>query len=620
MAVLTVYFQVVEHDFMRFDDDLYVYENPHVIRGISWAGVGWAFTSMRTSNWHPLTWLSHMLDCQLFGLNAGYHHLTSVFLHILNSILLYLLLKTLTGAVWRSAVVAGLFALHPLHVESVAWVSERKDVLSALFFMLTLWVYVRYVARPCWQRYSLVFGCLALGLMAKPMLVTVPFVLLLLDYWPLGRFECVEASESEATQNSSAKGCEGRKPVPLQLIVEKVPLFVLAGLSSVVTFVAQQRGGAVVSITAVPVSSRIANALVTYVAYVGKMMWPSRLAVFYPPRYELSTVQWACAAVVLLGISVLVVWASRRWRYLAVGWFWYLGMLVPVIGLVQVGRQAMADRYTYLPLTGLFLMAVWGIADLTGRWRHRRTGLAVLAVIVILGCMAGTWFQVRLWQSGLTLLTHTLKVTKSNGIAHNNLGVALLELGNPEEAILHYREALRIDPKQAVAHNNLGIALMKTGRSEEAITHFQEALRIDPRNAPARTNLGVCLAARGMTEEAIVQYKEALRSAPDDPRPYNNLAWIRATNPDPRFRNGVRAVESAEKACDLWGYEDPGFLDTLAAAYAEAGRFSEAVATARKAVSLSASLGSKEAVQELKKRLHLYTAGRPFRENESPPE
>jgi Flp pilus assembly protein TadD len=617
VATLAVYGQVVEHEFMYFDDDLYIYENPHVMKGITWDGVGWAFTSMWTSNWHPLTWLSHMVDCALFGLNAGYHHLVNVLLHIVNSVLLYLVLKRMTGAVWRSAMVAALFALHPLHVESVAWAAERKDVLSALFFMLTLWIYERYAARPGWSRYGLVFGVLALGLMAKPMLVTVPFVLLLLDYWPLARFRFLEKVEPKRPKERPQRREDNPERVALRLVSEKAPLFFLILASSVVTFVAQHRGGAVASTTIVPIGNRIANALIAYVSYVGKMLWPTRLAVFYPPRYEFSTPQWASAALILVGISVLVLWARRRWPYLLVGWFWYLGMLVPVIGLVQVGQQSMADRYTYLPMVGLFLLVAWGGTDLAARWQHRRVILGTLAGIVLLGCLVGTKSQVGYWKTGPTLLRHSLKVTKSNALAHNNLAAALMAEGKTDEGITHFREALRIDPQDGAAHNNLGIALMEKGRLEEAIPHYLTSLRIDPEQPAVHTNLGLALASQGKAAEAITHYQEALRIRPDDPRPYNNLAWIRATHPDPRFRDGAEAVELAEKACELWGYREPIFLGTLAAAYAEAGRFTEAVGTVRQAIAIAMSAGRKELASELQERRQGYEAGRPYREGEA---
>ena len=672
IAVCTavVYGQTVGHEFVNYDDGKYVYENVHVRNGLSWEGVGWAFTTLWASNWHPLTWLSHMLDCELFGLNAGVHHLGNVLLHILNSMLLCLVLRNMTGAVWRSAMVAALFALHPLHVESVAWVAERKDVLSTLFFMLTLGAYARYADRPSRTRYGLVFVFLALGLMAKPMLVTVPFVLLLLDYWPLERFRL--------TQTNALR----------LLVMEKVPLFVLVAASSLVTFVAQQRGGATSLTFVVPFGLRIANALVSYVAYPGKILWPTGLAVLYPYRDAVSTVQWAGAAAVLAGVTVLVIWASRKRRYPAVGWLWYLGTLVPVIGLVQVGMQSMADRYTYVPAMGLFVMAVWGMADLLARWRLGRVVHAAMAGVVIVACMIGTWFQVDCWANTVTLFEHALKVARPSALAHNNLGLAFAEQGKREKAIAHYQEALRIHPTYAKAHANLGVLLMEKGKSSEAIRHCTEAVRIDPQLAKGHLNLGFVLFRQGKDEEAIASYREALRIQPtyakahynlgfslarqgkadeaishfhealavdpaspgahrslamalddkgeheeaighyreairldpEDPISHNNLAWLRATHSSPSFRNGAEAVALAERACDLLGTRDPHFLDTLAAAYAEAGRFPKAIETLEEAISLAASGGQEELVLELEQRLQGYMLEHPYRKARTHPE
>ena len=592
LAGFMAYGQVAGYGFADLDDDQYVFENPHVRRGITWEGAGWALTTLYAANWHPLTWLSHMLDCELFSLDAGYHHLVSVFLHIANSVLLFLVFRRMTGAVWRSGMVAGLFLLHPLHVESVAWIAERKDVLSTLFFLLTLWAYGGYAARPGLARYGLVAGFLGLGLMAKPMLVTAPFVLLLLDCWPLGRF--------------------GKVGV-LRLVGEKVPLFLMVAASSVVTFVAQHREGATSLTYEVPFGVRVENALVSYVAYLGKTLWPVRLAVFYPYRSEVATVEWAGALFLLLGISVWLISASRERGYWGVGWLWYLGTLVPVIGLVQVGEQAMADRYTYVPLIGVFVMGVWGLGELVGGRQWVRMGAAGLAGLVLMGCMVCTRSQVGHWENGVRLFKHALEVTRGSALVHNNLGVALMGRGRIEEAIAHYQEALRLRPGYATAHNNLGLAFLERGRPVEAIAQYRKALVIEPENAALHTNLGDALMAQGEAKEALVHFQEALRIEPNDPRPYNNLAWIRATHPDPRLRDGKEAVDLAERACGLWGGNHPNLLDTLAAAYAEEGRFVEAVATAEKA--LAASTGLNDLASEIEGRLEGYKAGRPFRES-----
>jgi Flp pilus assembly protein TadD len=609
-ATFFVFFEVRDHDFVDYDDPAYILDNPNFHTGPSLEAAIRAFTTPHETNWIPLTWISLQIDYALYGADPTGYHLTNVALHALSSLLLFLVLSRMTGARWRSAFVAAVFAVHPLHVESVAWAAERKDALSGLLWMLTLHAYAGYAEHPGSRlRYAGVLACLALGLLAKPMLVTLPFVLLLLDYWPLGR---LRADPSRRLPEAHAFR---------RALVEKLPMLLLVAAASAVTFAVQRSTGAMSHDGMLPFQYRLMNAANSYVVYIAKSFWPSDLAVFYPhPLRTVSALGTAGSALLLATVTFGTARLAASRPYLVVGWLWYLGTLVPVIGLVQVGQQCMADRYTYLPLIGLFLMAVWGVADLTVGWRHRRIGLAASAGIVILGCMAGTWFQVGHWQSGLTLLTHTLKVTESNALAHNNLGGALAAQGRTEEAISHYREAIRIDPKLVSGHNNLGVALMKTGKPEEAIAHYQEALRIDPENAAARTNLGSSLKAKGRVEEAITQYQEAARIKSDDPRPYNNLAWIRATHPDPRFRDGARAVEFAEKACGLWGYKDPGFLDTLAAAYAEAGRFPEAVATAQKAVSLAASLGSREVVREFEERLQGYEAGCPYREAPPPPE
>jgi Flp pilus assembly protein TadD len=768
-AILALYGQTARHEFVYYDDDRYVYENPDVRSGLTAQSTVWAFTTMWAGNWHPLTWLSHMLDCELFGLRAGHHHLVNVFFHILNALLLYLVLKGMTGAVWRSAMVAALFALHPLHAESVAWVSERKDVLSTLFFLLTLWAYGRYAGCPSLARYVPVFVFLALGLAAKPMLVTVPFVLLLLDYWPLGRLRFPGATA-------------------LRRLAEKVPLFLLAGLSCLATFVAQQAAGAMTWMQ-VPFPVRAANALVSYAAYIGKTLWPSGLAVFYPYPGAIPATQWAGAALVLAATSGLVALGRRRRPYLAVGWLWYLGTLVPVIGLIQVGKQSMADRYTYIPLIGLFLLAVWLAADLAAGRRHGRVALAGLSSVALLACMTATRAQVAHWRSSETLFEHALRVTRGNAIAHTNLGVVLLSAGRTDEAIRHFREALRIDPRDAQTQGNLGIALMRQGKTEDALRHCREALRLNPRSALSHLNLGAVLAQAGRGEEAVTHfrlavhlaprstearynlglalleagnidealvrlgealelnphsgqmhhtlglilsrqgrneealehyrqaaridpklaelyaghgtqapdparaeeetaasrgpsgrdpgaagdhldqglslarqgrldealaefrraleldgesgdirtaiavslesrgdlegavrhYREAIRLRPQDPRAYNNLAWILATHPDPAFRNGAEAVELAEKACDLTGESDVNLLDTLAAAYAEAGRFEEAIATLELAVSLAPSGGLAERIPELTNRLQAYREGRPHREARAAP-
>jgi protein O-mannosyl-transferase len=524
---LIVYASVRHHDFVNFDDDDYVTANPVVLRGLTWHGVAWAFTTEHAVNWHPLTWLSHMLDVQLYGLDAGAHHLTNLLFHIGNTLLLFGLLHRMTGALGRSAFVAGLFAVHPLHVESVAWVAERKDVLSTLFWMLTLWAYIEYVKRPdlrqsSRRRYAAVLLFFALGLMAKQMLVTLPLVLLLLDFWPLGRVGIGPNPAGGWAPARDGWATAGR------LVWEKLPLLALAAASSIATFVIHQRGGAVIILSAIPLQLRIENALVSYVVYIGKMLWPAGLAVLYPYPQSLSAWSVAVAFVTLTGISVAVIWAAPRRPYLPVGWFWYLGTLVPVIGLIQVGDQAIADRYTYIPLIGLFIIVAWGAPDLLVRWPLRRVVLPKIALpaaacLVILACAITARGQLEYWEDSTTLWTHTLAVTTRNNIAHNNLGATLADQGKTDEAIAHYSEALRIKSDYADAHNNLGVALADQGKLDEAIAHYSEALRIKPGYSDAHSNLGIALADQGNLDEAIAQFTEALRINPDSAKAHNNL-------------------------------------------------------------------------------------------------
>ena len=501
LAALTaaVYAPLRHSEFVAFDDPAYVSENPHIAGGVTWQGVSWAFSSGYAANWHPLTWLSHMIDVEFFGLNAGPHHLVSLFLHIANTLLLFGLLCRMTGAMGRSAFVAGLFSVHPLHVESVAWVAERKDVLSALFWILTLWAYAAYARRPGRPRYLLVLVLLGLGLMSKPMLVTVPFVLLLLDVWPLGRV------------SHPAKWAVWRR-----MILEKIPLFALAAVSCVVTLMVQQRGGAVAEFQAIPLKLRLENALVSYIAYLGKMIWPDRLAVLYPLPHSIPLPAVAAAVLLMAGISYLVVRAAGRRPYLAVGWFLYLGTLVPVIGLVQVGLQSMADRYTYIPLIGLFVMAAWGIPDLLVRFPYRRHLLPVSASLLILGFAITARAQVRHWKDSVALWGNVTQIAlgMEKAQAHLALGNILREQGRMDEATANYAEAIRQSPDLAEAHYGLGLILAGRGKLDEAIASYSDAVRLKPDYAAARVNLGRALASQGKAGPASVQFAEAVRLEP----------------------------------------------------------------------------------------------------------
>ena len=459
-VIIAAFWQVKNCDFINFDDGPYVTANIHIIPGITVKGIIWAFTAFQAGNWHPLTWLSHMVDCQLYGLKPAGHHLTNLILHIANTLLLFLFFTRVTRAFWASAMLAALFALHPLRVESVAWVAERKDVLSTFFWMTTLWAYYWYVARPALPRYLLVLLSFALGLMSKPMLVTLPLVLLLLDYWPLARIQGRLAAVAAPAKTGLSP--DTRKPLGA-LVLEKAPLLALAAFFSFITVLAQKQ--AIVPIELEPLKVRLANALLSYWLYLGKMIWPSRLAVFYP-HSGAGISGWGVIAAVLALVSgsILACSKARKYPYLPVGWFWYLGTLVPVIGLVQVGEQAMADRFTYIPSIGFFLIIVWGTRDLTARWRRQKLFLVLAAVIILTSCTFLTWRQVGYWRNSISLFERALAVTSNNSLAHINLGRPYLEAGRIDEAIIQYQKAIKIHPRFAGAYYDLGICLGMQGK------------------------------------------------------------------------------------------------------------------------------------------------------------
>jgi tetratricopeptide (TPR) repeat protein len=774
LALITaaVYWPVVRLGFINFDDPDYVSGNPRVQAGVTTESIKWAFTSLYASNWHPLTWLSHMLDCQLYHLKPAGHHVTSLLFHIANSLLLFGLLRRLTGAFWRSAFVAALFALHPLHVESVAWVSERKDVLSTFFFMLTLWAYARYSNAQCTMQnaecrspelamgnedhapritqnasgsrrhaprfYLLSLLCFTLGLMSKPMLVTLPCVLLLLDYWPLGRLEL-------KTQDPRLKTLS-------LLLLEKLPFFLLSAISCVLTFLVQRACGAMTPLERSPLELRLANAVVAYARYLGKTIWPAKLAVFYPYLgVSLDSWQVMGAALLLLGVTTAVVLARKRQPYLLVGWLWFLGMLVPVIGLVQVGKQSLADRYTYLPHIGLFICFVWGGAAVLAGLKRPALLASAVAGAVLAGCAVLTARQLSHWPNTSTLFRHTAAVTSQNFVAytvignelaeqhefpeaiaqceralqispdypevHNTLGNVYSQQGKYDEAIAHYREAaedrsyadprngmgnalfkqgkfaeaeaqcrdalrlapmhlsamyclamalqaqgkldeaaeyyrriLALNPTLAAPHRNLGRLLVAQGKADEGIPELSCALKIEPKDADTRTILGVTLLARNRTDEAVAELREAarlqatnalanynlaliyqgrkqtreaverfhraLKAQPNWPETLNNLAWILAANPDATVRNGSEAVILAERACKLTDYKEPLLLGTLAAAYAEAGRFPDAVSSAEKARALALAAGQEAIAKKNLELLVLYRAGRAYHESQ----
>jgi protein O-mannosyl-transferase len=513
LSIMAVYGGGLSSQFLNLDDDRYVYQNSMVTSGLTIPGMIWAFTSFHASNWHPLTWLSHMLDCQLYGLHPGLHHLTNLLLHMANALLLYLLLKRMTKSRWPSACVAALFALHPLHVESVSWVAERKDVLSAFFFMLTLWSYARYVEVSSRRRYALVFAMLAAGLMAKPMLVTVPLVLLLLDYWPLGRFRL----DSEITFH-------GLRTSLLPLIREKLPLFALTVVSCAITFIAQQQGGSVQALEHLSLWSRIANSFAAYLDYIRMMIWPSELAVQYPYPIAGMLLGKAVLGFLLIAlVTLFVAWLSRKNGLLATGWFWYVIMLVPVIGLIQVGGQAMADRYTYLPLIGLFLMISWGLGGLVSRWPSQRITICAISISSLLALGIAAHRQAGYWRDNITLYEHALAVTQDNSIVMTNLGSVLADGGRLDKAIELYERAERIHPESGRIQAALGTAYAKRGESEKAISHIKLAVSLDPNLSYAQNSMGVILLSQHKTDEATPFLRAAIRLDWNNADAHNNL-------------------------------------------------------------------------------------------------
>jgi len=525
----TAYWEIREHSFVSYDDDVYVVANAQVQRGLTWQGVGWAFKSTSAANWHPLTWLSHMLDVQLFGLNPAGHHLTSLLIHIANVVLLYLLLEAVTGALWPSAIVAALFAVHPINVESVAWIAERKNVLSTLFWLLTICAYVRYASRPATSRYILVVISFALALMCKPMVVTLPFVLLLFDYWPLNRLrKSSNKDEEPIITTKRAREVESKPCCPArtirQLVIEKVPLIVLAIVSSVMTVKAQRSGGAVGTTEVFPVLIRFENAAVSYARYLLDVVWPLRLAVFYPhPRAALPLWQVVTSILVLIAISSFVVLRARRYAYLTTGWLWYLGTLVPVIGLVQVGLQSRADRYAYVPLIGIFIAIVW----LAEHWSRdhgiRKKSLTVVAVSILIALAIATRVQAGYWRNSVTLFQRAVDVTSNNYVAHNNLGELLAQQGRLDEAAMHFTKALDINPSFAHARHNMGMIFVQRGNLDEAIPEFQQAIELEPAFADAYNKLGAALASRGRLDEAIENFSKAIEVNPTYSSAHANL-------------------------------------------------------------------------------------------------
>ena len=522
VATFCVYSQVQDHEFINFDDGLYITNNLNVQAGLTSESVKWAFTTMDTEDWSPVNWLSHILDYQLYGLNPKGHYLTNLFLHIANALILLLVLSRMTGKLWQSAFVAAIFAFHSLNVESVAWLAERKNVLSTLFWLLTMWAYIHYAEKPTIKSYGLVFLFFTLGLMSKAMLVTLPFVLLLLDYWPLRRLKF----EQERGGNETSEKNTARRSEVFRLVLEKTPLFLLSVVFSIINFIAAAKSLQAFSF---PLKERIIHSLITYLAYLQKMFWPSKLSSFYPyPENDLSVTQGIFCGMVLVGITFISIKLIKKAPYFAVGWFWYLGTLVPVSGIfVQASWAAMADRYAYIPLIGIFIIVAWGVPELIPKGRYKEKVLSVSAGIIIPILLVTTWEQVSHWKNSITIFKHAIRVTDkkypSFSVVHNNLGNALFAERKTEEAISHYKTAIRLKPDYSLAHYNLGNVLFAERKTEEAIPHYKTVIRLKPDDAEAHYHLGNALFVERKTEEAISHYKTAIRLEPDSVSAHYNL-------------------------------------------------------------------------------------------------
>jgi len=525
LATLAVFAQIRNHDFITYDDPAYVTRNQEVQAGWTWKSFIWAFTDTVQGHWHPLTLLSHMTDCQLFGLHPAGHHLSSLFFHLVNTLLLFFVLETMTGSLMRSAFVAALFALHPLHVEPVAWVADRKDLLAALFWLLGMMAYIHYSKRSGLWRYALVLSTFALGLMSKAVVVTLPAVFLLMDYWPLNRFEAARSKKEDQGNGPHSPPIASKKRTVLFLLIEKIPLFILAVAFTLITAWVMQT--AVTHKNAAPEIMASANyiiqSLVFYVAYIGKMFWPVGLALPYPRPGDVPGWQAAGATGILLAITLFVFWKGRRYPYLPIGWLWYLITLVPVIGIAKFGPHELADRYTYIPLIGLFIMISWAIPDLVRKVPRRNVILGIAAGVTVAVLMVCSWIQASYWKGNISLFRHTVSVTVDNFQAENDLGVSLKNQGKLDEAVKHLREAVRISPDRARSQHNLGVALAKQGKLFEAILHLSKAVELMPEHIKAHHNLGIALARLGRLDEAIVQFKEALRIDPNYAEAHNHL-------------------------------------------------------------------------------------------------
>ena len=573
VATLIAYEPIRHNGFVNYDDNSYILDNAQVKSGITWESLGQAFTKPHFYMWHPLTTLSHMLDYQLFGLNPSGHHLISVAIHIVNALLLFWILKNITGAIWPSAFVAAVFALHPLQVESVAWAAERKTVLSGLFWLLTMAAYVRYTRQPGFLRYLLVLLVFGLCIMTKPVVVILPFAMLLLDYWPLERIRWGQKGKTaKTTSNQKSAGW---------LIAEKAPLLAMSAILAVITINMQHLGGIVQTLEKEPMNYRIANMFLSYIRYIGKVIWPSRLAAFYPhPQLDFSDTQVLICAILFILLTTICIYAGRRRKYVVVGWLWFVVTLIPMIGLVQSGTQAMANRYMYLSILGLLIIIVWSTKELAAGHPHLKVIILLLSIVVLSSAVVLSRMQVRHWQNSMARFEYDLKITKNNLLAENNYGMALLEAGRNTEAIAYFKYVLQTNKIPAKAYANLGSAYIQVGKYDLAIENLNKAIELKPDNTDV----------------------------------LNKLAWLLAAVDDTSIHNAQKAVEFAQRGCELTGYKDPMLLDTLAVSYAAAGRFEEAIATAEKALNIAKETDRESLVVGIQERIKFYEAGQPYRQ------
>ncbi len=598
ITTLIAYEPIRHNGFVTYDDGKYIYENPMITGGISLQSLGEAFTKPHFFMWHPLTTISHMLDCQLFGLNPFGHHLISLLIHIVNSLLLFWILTNITGSMWTSAFVAAVFALHPLQVESVAWAAERKTVLSGLFWLLTMATYIYYAKQPRLGRDLLLLLVFGFCIMTKPVVVTLPLALLLLDYWPLDRVRWGHWSGGAAPAEPNQKTIGW-------LAAEKTPLLAMSAFLSIMTYVAQQQGGIIPTLESMPLGYRVANMFLSYIRYIGKMLWPSELAVCYPyPRAVLSDAPIVMCAMLFIVLTISSIYIGRRKKYVAVGWLWYVGTLVPVIGLVQSGAQGMANRYMYIPMLGLLIIISWAVKDFIVNRPRIRIAATVTGVIVLLSLLILTRMQVRHWQNTLTLFEYTLSVTEDNPVTENSYGAALFNEGRIEEAELHLRKAVSLAPAFVFARNNLAKTYLKQGKYNEAIEQLNELIRHNEGTAEIYYNLAAALEKQNKYEDAIKYYAKSLELNPEDPAANKRMgiALLAAGKTND-------AIGYAQRACELTGNRDAACIETLASAFAAAGKFDEATRIAEKALEAARISGQENLAAEIQKHIELYQAG-----------